>query len=43
MVSDAPSSSDSEVDQLVDSNLVENLGWFESRLYLGRGWIVVDI
>ena len=34
MVPDAPSSSDWEVDQLVDSNLVENPGWFEGRLIL---------
>ena len=43
MIPGAPSSSDLEVERLVDSNLVDNPGWFEGRLYRGGGWIVVDI
>ena len=35
MVPGAPSSLNVELDRLVDSNLVENPGWFESRLYQG--------
>ena len=37
MVPGAPSSLDADVDRLVDSNLVEDPGWFESRLYQGGG------
>ena len=43
MVPGAPSLLDSKVDRLADSNLVDNPGWFEGRLYRGGGWIVVDI
>ena len=43
MVPGAPSSSDSEVDRLVDSNFVDDPGWFEGRLHGGGGWIFVNI
>ena len=43
MVPGAPSSSDSDVDRVGDSNLVDDPWWFEGRLPGGGGWIFSNI